>query len=265
MDQSAAKLAAAQAAIHLLPSSGTIGLGSGSTAKLFIDEIGKRVAQGSHYRGVATSQASYQQAKELNIPLLSDDGPWNIDVCVDGADEVDSNYHLIKGGGGALTREKIVNASSIVNIIIVDSSKRSSKLGEKWPVPIEVVRFGHAATARILSKFGTPQLRMHDNHVFQTDGGNVIYDVNVGLIDDPVTLEQQLSLIPGVVETGLFVNRTSVLVVAGQDSTQVIRVTQSLYKTRILHESIKITSLHSWVCSTENQLRKCETLPDEQG
>ena len=223
MNQDEAKLAAARAAIQLLPSSGTLGLGTGSTAKLFIDEVGRLVKSGRRYVGVPTSAASRAQADALGIPLLDDVGPWAIDVCVDGADEVDESLSLIKGGGGALTREKIVNQSSRTNVIIVDGSKLSRRLGEKWPVPVEVMQFGHASTARELGRFGEAVLRTRDGKPFVTDAGGLIYDVRCGEIADAAALEAALDAIPGVAETGLFVRRASVVLVAEPTGVRELR------------------------------------------
>lgn len=222
MNQTDAKLAAAKAALGYLPATGTLGLGTGSTAKLFIDEIGALVASGRRYIGVPTSNASRAQAQSLGISLLSDDGPWTIDVCVDGADEVDAQLNLIKGGGGALLREKVVNGASAKNIIIVDESKLSARLGERWPVPVEVVRFGHAQTARALSRFGEAKLRMAGSEPFITDAGGYIYDVHAGPIEDPARLERELDAIAGVAETGLFVGRASLVIVASESGVEVL-------------------------------------------
>lgn len=204
-----AKRAAAHAALAELPPSGTIGLGTGSTSRRFIAALGELVAQGRRYTAVPSSDASRAQAAALGIPLLSDDGPWDIDVCVDGADEVSPSLDLIKGGGGAHTREKIVNAAARTNVIIVDDTKLSPRLGTRWPVPIEVLAFAHAATARHLAAFGTPTLRAQ-----RTDAGNVIYDLACGPIADPAALDAALHGIPGVVETGLFIGRADVVLVA---------------------------------------------------
>ena len=211
MNTDHAKRLAARAAIAELPDSGTIGLGSGSTAKLFIDEVGALVKSGRKLVGVPTSEASLAQATSLGIPLLADEGPWDIAVAVDGADEVDESLNLIKGGGGAHTREKIVNYASRRNVIIVDETKLSRRLGEKWPVPVEVVPFGHEQTARRLGELGRPVLRQKAGAVFRTDAGNVIYDVHAGVLSDPASLDSALRSIPGVVETGLFIGRTDVL------------------------------------------------------
>ena len=209
------KRTAARAALAELPTSGVIGIGTGSTTKLFIDALGEVVAQGMRYQAVPTSEASRKQAAQLGIPLLADDGPWDIAVTVDGADEVDASLHLIKGGGGAQTREKIVNFSSRKNVIIVDESKLSDKLGVKWAVPIEVLPFAHLATAAHLAKYGAPKQRLRDGAPWRTDAGNFIYDVATGPIADPAALDTALRAIPGVVETGLFIGRADVVIVAG--------------------------------------------------
>lgn len=210
------KLAAARAAIDELPREGVIGLGSGSTARLFVIEVAALVRAGRALVGVPTSEATRTQAEALGIPLLSGEGPWDIAVTVDGADEVDAHKNLIKGGGGAHTREKIVSHASRRNVIVVDEGKLSRRLGEKWPVPIEVLPFGERATARHLAAFGRPVLRERDGTCFRTDAGNRIYDVHTGPIDDPAALERAMRAIPGVVEVGLFVKRADVVLVAGE-------------------------------------------------
>ena len=215
-----AKRKAAIAALAELPPDGVIGIGSGSTARLFIAALGELVAAGRRYTCVPTSQASRTQALELGIPLLSDDGPWDIAVTVDGADEVDDALDVIKGGGGAHTREKIVNFSSRRNVIIVDASKLSRRLGETWPVPVEVLGFAHLATREHLARLGTPVLRVREGAPVRTDSGNKIYDVACGPIADPRALDTQLRAIPGVVETGLFVGRTDVVLVASESGVE---------------------------------------------
>jgi ribose 5-phosphate isomerase A len=210
-----AKALAARTALAELPASGVIGLGSGSTARLFIAEVGALVRQGRAFQGVPTSEESRQQAEREGIPLLDDVGPWDIVVTVDGADEVDARLNLIKGGGAAHTREKIVNDASQRNVIIVDESKLSDRLGEKWPIPVEVLLFGHLVTARHLSNIGRPVRRMRDAKPVLTDTGNVIYDVHTGPLDDPAATDRALGDIPGVVETGIFVARADLVIVAG--------------------------------------------------
>jgi len=215
MDQNEAKLQAARAAIALLPESGTLGLGSGSTSKLFVDEVGARVRAGAKYRGVPTSQSTRAQALALGIPLIDDDVAWDIVLAVDGADEVDDHLNLIKGGGGALTREKIVNHAAKKNVIIVDDSKLSRRLGEKWAIPVEVLAFGVEQTRRYLAELGRTTRREKDGKVFVTDAGNAIFDVAVGPMDDPSIIDRAMRSIPGVVETGLFLGRADVVIVAG--------------------------------------------------
>lgn len=208
------KRKAALAALAELPPDGVIGIGTGSTARLFIDALGELAAAGRRYSCVPTSEASRQQARRLGLPLLSDDGPWDIAVTVDGADEVSDELDLIKGGGGAHTREKIVNFSSRRNIIIVDGSKVSRRLGEHWPVPIEVLPFAHLATRSHLAKLGTPAPRMAGVAPFITDAGNRIYDLACEPIEDPRAFDIALRSIPGVVETGLFPGRADLVLVA---------------------------------------------------
>jgi ribose 5-phosphate isomerase A len=210
-----AKREAAHAALELLPERGVIGLGSGSTAKLFIEEVGRLVAAGRDLRGVPTSEESRALAASLGIPLLPDTGPWSIDVCVDGADEVSDGLDLIKGGGGAQTKEKIVNYASRFNVIVVDESKLSRHLGEKWGVPVEVLPFGWQSTRQRLEPFGGITLRERAGRPYVTDSGNLILDMRTGPIEDPGHLDRAMRAIPGVVETGLFVGRADVVVVAG--------------------------------------------------
>src|SRR5688572_23102446 len=217
IDPNEAKLRAARAALEFLPNQGVIGLGSGSTAKLFIDGVAELVKQGRKLVGVPTSEQSRAQAQALGIPLLDDVGPWQIDVCVDGADEVSAALDLIKGGGGCQTREKIVNHASKLNVIVVDESKLSQRLGERWPVPIEVLAFGERSTAAALGRFGEVKLRLKDGAPWRTDANNFIYDVAAGPLDTPDRLDRELKAIPGVVETGLFCDRADVVLVAGAD------------------------------------------------
>jgi ribose 5-phosphate isomerase A len=223
MKEEEAKALAARAALEELPLSGVIGLGSGSTARLFIAEVGALVRQGRLFQGVPTSEGSRKDAERGAIPLRDDSGPWDIAVTVDGADEVDARLNLIKGGGDAHTREKIVNRSSRRNVIIVDESKLSANLGEKWPVPIEVLLFGHLATARLLADIGRAVRRMRDGKSVLTDTGNAIYDVHVGPLADPAATDRALRDIPGVVETGLFLGRADLVIVAGVSGIRKLR------------------------------------------
>jgi ribose 5-phosphate isomerase A len=217
MDPQAKKRAAAQAALAYLPQEGVVGLGSGSTAELFIEEVGALVRAGRRLVGVPTSQESRALAKAQSIPLLDDAGPWEIAVIVDGADEVSASLDVIKGGGACHAREKIVNHASKMRVIVVDDSKLSQLLGEKWPVPIEVLEFGCESTRRALEAFGPATIRRRKDDpsaLWLTDAGNVIYDVRTGPIESPAELDASLRAIPGVVETGLFVDRVDVVLVA---------------------------------------------------
>jgi ribose 5-phosphate isomerase A len=209
------KREAAWAALAELPQDGIIGIGTGSTARLFIDALGELVRSGRRYACVPTSAASRAQAERLGIALLDDEGPWDIAVTVDGADEVSDALDLIKGGGAAHTREKIVNYSSRRNIIVVDASKCSARLGERWPVPLEVLPFAHRATCAQLARHGAPKLRERDGAPVRTDAGNLVYDLRCPPIAEPAALDAALRAIPGVVETGLFVGRADVVLVAG--------------------------------------------------
>lgn len=222
MSQDDAKRRAARAALDYLPTSGIVGLGSGSTAHLFIEEVAELVARGRSLIGVATSGDSRALAERLGIPLLGDEGPWDIAVTVDGADEVSDALDVIKGGGGCQTREKIVNQASALNIIVVDESKLSRMLGEKWPVPVEVLAFGHASTRERLRSFGPTALRTKNGTPWLTDAGNYLYDVQVGLMPEPETTDALLRSIPGVVETGLFCQRAQRVLVAGPSGVQTL-------------------------------------------
>ncbi len=223
MTQEDVKRAAARAALAYLPDSGLVGLGTGSTAKHFIDGVAELVRAGRPLVGVPTSEQSRAQAESLGIPLASPEGPWDIALCVDGADEVSEALDLIKGGGGAQTREKIVNASSRVNVIVVDESKLSSQLGSRWPVPVEVLAFGHRSTARALSRWGESRLRLRDGAPWLTDAGNYLYDVHVGTIETPSRLDSEIRATPGVVETGLFCGRADVVLVATASGVRELR------------------------------------------
>jgi ribose 5-phosphate isomerase A len=214
-----AKRLAARAALEELPAEGLIGLGTGSTARLFVEEVGALVRSGRRFTGVPTSDATRAQASGLGIPLLSDDGPWDLAVAVDGADEVDAELNLIKGGGGAHTREKIVNWAARRNVIIVDASKLSKQLGEKWPVPLEVLPFARLQTESLLRQHGAPTLRLRDGAPWRTDSGNFLYDLKCDPIPTPAELDRKLHAIPGVVETGLFCARADIVIVAEAGGT----------------------------------------------
>jgi ribose 5-phosphate isomerase A len=208
------KKAAALAALEYIKPGMTVGLGTGSTAKHFIDALAERVKSGLQISCVATSQATADQAKRLNLPLKQlHDAPF-IDMTVDGADEFDPQLRLIKGGGGALLIEKMVATSSRYMIVIADESKRVEKLG-KFPLPVEVVPIAVSATAwKIERAYVANKMKVKmvvrsakDDKAFRTDAGNVIIDCTVegGVINDPDRLDIMLNNIPGVVNNGLFI------------------------------------------------------------
>lgn len=218
-----AKRQAAQAALRYLPEQGVIGLGTGSTAEHFVHEIAQLCQQGRKLIGVPTSNRTRALASSLGVPLLDDAGPWEIDVCVDGADEVSSTLDLIKGGGASHTREKIVNLASRFNVIVVDASKLSEQLGTRFPLPVEVLQFGHASTATQLERFGKVQLRRRGSDPLITDSGNLLYDLQLSQIANPAELNARLCAIPGVVETGLFVGRADLVLVSDGSGTRELR------------------------------------------
>lgn len=220
--QEIGKRAAGEAAADLIRDGARVGLGTGSTVKYFLLALGERVKAGLHVHGVPTSRETAALAKRLHIPLLSEEEEWDLDVAVDGADQVDPQFHLMKGGGGALLREKIVAAAARRFIVLVDQTKCVRVLGKPMPLPVEVTPFGWVQSAKHLQAFGgTPRLRTQAGTMFQTDGGNAILDVPVDEIEDPADLEMRLNRIPGVVENGLFVNRTSTVIVGTPDGVDV--------------------------------------------
>jgi ribose 5-phosphate isomerase A len=224
------KRMAARAALAELGNGRIIGLGSGTTALLFVEELAALVRDGRTIVGVPTSESTRVHAANLAIPLLGNDGPWAIDVNVDGADEVSAELDLIKGGGGAHAREKIVNYASACNVVIVDASKLSARLGDQRAVPVEVLPFAHATTSRHLASFGQPHFRMHEGQPFRTDAGNFIYDLTTGPIADAFELNRALHAIPGVIEAGLFIDRADVVLVA--DAGGVRRLERNPYRRR---------------------------------
>jgi ribose 5-phosphate isomerase A len=214
-----AKKAAAELAITEIQDGMIVGLGTGSTAYWAIQGLGARVQNGLRIQAVATSEASEKLAKELGIPLIPFADISEIDVTIDGADEVDLDWHLIKGGGGALLREKIVAFSSKKLIIVVDESKVVAQLGA-FPLPVEVVKFGYELTIRKLRALGCePKVRVADNQPFVTDNGNYIIDCQFASIPSPAELHQAINGIPGVVENGLFIGMARKVIVGYKDGS----------------------------------------------
>jgi ribose 5-phosphate isomerase A len=205
------KKAAAIEALKFVKPGMNIGLGTGSTANHFIEALAAKVKDGLDVKGVATSKASEELAEKLGIPLTKLHANPYLDLTVDGADEFDPEFRLIKGGGGALLREKIVASSSRFMVVVADQSKQVKKLGT-FPLPVEVVQFGHRATAwkmerafKFLKLEAKMVHRIKDGKPFVTDSGNFIFDCMLDAIPEPERLETLLKSIPGVVETGLFI------------------------------------------------------------
>lgn len=222
------KKAAALGAVEFVRDGMVIGLGTGATAKHMVIALGEKVRAGMKLRGVPTSQETAALAGQYGIPLIDTHNCWEIDVALDGADQVDPNFNLIKGGGGALLKEKIVAAAAKQFIVMVDYTKQVSVLGGSFPLPIEVIPFGWGSTAREIEALTKSRvvLRERNRAPFKTEVGNLIVDVHMDRIDRPGELETALSLIPGVVETGLFVGRTNVLIVGTPQGVHTFHVSR---------------------------------------
>ena len=206
------KKIAAGKAIEYIKDGMTLGLGTGSTAYWAIQGIGEMVKKGLTVRAIATSLQSESLALELGIPIVPFSEIDHLDITIDGADEVDESLNLIKGGGGALLREKIVASATRFYIIIVDESKLVKELG-KFPLPVEVAPFGWELTFRRLAELGgSPRMRMAGDKPFLTDNQHYILDCPFGLIKDPARLHEQVSGITGVMEDGFFINMADVVV-----------------------------------------------------
>jgi ribose 5-phosphate isomerase A len=226
-DRDQRKREAAERAVKLVTPGMKLGLGSGSTARHFVDLVGESVKAGLEVRCVATSEGTASQAKALGIALGTLDDIPELDLTVDGADEVDPKLSLIKGGGGALLREKIVASASKRMVVIADSTKLVPRLGA-FPLPIEVVPFGLAATRRHIERafvelgLAGPMRLRGESSPFITDGGHYILDCSLGAIAEPEALAEILSPIPGVVEHGLFVGIAHAAIIAGADGVEVL-------------------------------------------
>ena len=229
MNSDELKRQAAARALDYVQSGMKLGLGTGSTAKHFVELLGARVRDGLEVIGVPTSETTRDDAIRCGIRLTTLDEVDRLDLTVDGADEIDPSLNVIKGGGGALLREKIVAAASDRMIVIADESKWVDTLG-RFPLPVEVIPFGLAATRRAIEKAfaqsgvsGQMAVRKgKDGHVFVTDGGHWIVDAHLGRITDAPRLAGLLNVIPGVVEHGLFIGLASTLLIAGPGDVQVI-------------------------------------------
>ncbi|MGB7333323.1 MAG: ribose-5-phosphate isomerase RpiA [Terriglobales bacterium] len=217
------KEAAGRAAALLVHDGDVVGLGTGSTAYFTVIALGERVKAGLKIIGIPTSVQTADLARGVGIRLTTLDENPEIDITIDGADEVDPQLRLIKGGGGALTREKVIATASKKMVVVVDSSKVVTVLG-KFPLPIEVIAFARTVVERkIASLGGTPKLRLKsDGSSFLTDNGNQILDCSFGKIADPPALAQVLSDTPGIVEHGLFIGLAKVALVGRGNSVEEI-------------------------------------------
>ena len=229
MTQDEQKKAAALKALDFVEDGMHLGLGTGSTAAMFVDLLGERVKQGLHVLCVPTSEATHEQARKLGIPLATLEELPHLHLTIDGADELDDHLHLIKGGGGALLREKIVATASDRMAVIADASKHVDVLG-RFPLPIEVERFGLQATINLVmdrakeagcdGKIALRKNRFNDP--FVTDGGNYILDCHFYPIKDPEGLGASLCKVAGMVEHGLFLGIATTAIVAGPDGVRLI-------------------------------------------
>jgi ribose 5-phosphate isomerase A len=224
---SEAKRRAGERAAALVSPGMVVGLGTGSTAIFATRRLGELLGSGAltDVAGVATSRATAEEAARLGIPLLTEDMPRAIDLTIDGADEVDPNLELIKGGGGALFREKIVAQASRRVVIVVDESKLSPALGTKHALPVEVARFGWKSQERFLASLGArPVLRLAaDGKPYETDQGNWILDCGFAPVADPAALAAELGARAGIVEHGLFCGIASEVIVAGESGLRELR------------------------------------------
>jgi ribose 5-phosphate isomerase A len=226
VDRDQLKRMAALRAIEEVEDGMVVGLGTGSTAAFVVEGLAARVAAGLRVVGVPTSERTAAQARRLGIPIATFAEHQRLDLTIDGADEVQlGSLDLIKGLGGALLREKIVAAASNRLIIVVDQEKLVERLGEHTPVPVEVTQFGWQATATALAKLGCLPERRYTTgeQPYVTDGGNFILDCRFGPLAEPDIIERRLAMTVGTVESGLFVGRTSVVVVASTTGVEVLR------------------------------------------
>lgn len=224
-DQNTLKRLAAERAVSFIQSGMVVGLGHGSTSLLAVHALAERIKRGvlRDLLAIPCSPEIEAEARNLGITITTLDEHPQIDVTVDGADEVDPQLNLIKGGGGALLREKIVAQASKREIIMVDESKLSPKLGTKWAVPVEVLQYGLRSQINFITSIGgKPTLRQSGGAPFRTASGNLILDCDFGPISDPLSLASKLKQRTGIVEHGLFVGMATDVVVAGVDGVQVL-------------------------------------------
>lgn len=224
VDREQLKQRACQHAVREVQDGMVLGLGTGSTVYYFLQELGRLVREGLNITGVPTSLRTAQIATQLAIPLTTLEDQPHLDLAVDGADEVDGQLNMVKGAGGALLREKIVAASASRFLIVVDDSKIVTSLGERYPIPIEVVTFGISPATRALEALGAQVTlrRQTDGQPWLTDNGNATLDCRFGHIADPNALQKQLLAIPAVVDTGLFIDMAHSVVVGQPEGVRLL-------------------------------------------
>lgn len=224
MDAQAHKKAAALAACSLVRSGTVLGLGTGSTVQYVLEELARRQKAGERFLGVPTSRRTEDECRRLGVPLTTLFEHSDLALTIDGADELDARLHLIKGGGGALLREKVVAAASREVAIVADESKLVAMLGSTFAVPVEVVGFAEAPVrARLESLGARVAKRTKDGRDYATDNGNLILDARFASIPDPAGLERSIKMTPGVAEVGLFVGLAHRAFVAGSTGVRELR------------------------------------------
>ncbi|GLV59440.1 ribose-5-phosphate isomerase A [Dictyobacter sp. S3.2.2.5] len=218
------KQRAGSAAAELIEEGMVVGLGTGSTAAYLVQALAQRIQQGLQIKGaVASSLATYELANNLNIPMTDLDDHPELDIYIDGADEIDPQLRLIKGAGGALLREKILASAARRFVVIADPSKKVTQLGHRYPLPVEIIPLAKTPISLQISRLGAQvQIRQNNNIPFITDNHNYILDCTFPQgISDPVQLDAQLHNIVGVVETGLFIHMVSQIIIGGPEGVQV--------------------------------------------
>lgn len=229
MDKDALKRAAGEAAAALVQDGMVVGLGTGSTVRFTIDALGRRMREGLRIRGVPTSLASEQQARALGIPLTTLDDVAAVDLTIDGADEFDPQLRLIKGGGGALTREKVVAKASRRMVVVADASKQVEHLGSTFALPVEVIDLAKGPLLRKLASMGA-QAKVRqgaDGKPYRTDNGHLVVDARFPRIEAPQELEQTLEAMPGVLACGLFLGLCDTVLLGAADGVRVVKAREA--------------------------------------
>jgi len=222
MQQDDAKRLAAEKAVEYIGDARVVGLGTGTTTRFAIERMAQLIREGADFCGVPTSNATAELAHRLSIPLRELTEVDSIDISIDGADEIDPSFNMIKGGGGALTREKLVALASKQRIIIADQSKMVEVLGQTRPLPVEVLPFAWNRSAWLIEQLGCRVTRRDvSGRPFVTDNGNYIVDCKFESIPDPPAMETRIKLIPGVVECGLFIDIADTVIIGLEDSVEI--------------------------------------------